>query len=269
MSNSLIDRRGVASSFRCSSIPRGSGEGVCVVKQGPERRCKRRHSIPYYLAVISAAWCPLGCSPGGMRTVPDDEACERRLERIWKGITDYHAASGHWPKDLTTPEGHSHSWRVLVAPCWVAHANTENVYATVGYRFGEAWDSSGNTDAIHKLPLSLKLVCPSESGYSDYPYTSYLMLKRPGPGDGSIDALPSDAVIVVESAQCGVRWAEPRDLLWDELWKDGSPFGKGKLHALHPHVVKALRADGKVIDIPKTIGKDDLRRLLNGSRSRE
>jgi hypothetical protein len=95
------------------------------------------------------------------------------------------------------------------------------------------------------------------------------MLKRPGAGDGSIDALPSDAVIVVESAQCGVRWAEPRDLPWDELWKGDSPFGKGKLNSLHPDVVKALQADGKVIDIPKTIGKDELRGLLNGSRSSE
>lgn len=180
-------------------------------------------------------------------------------------MVDYQTANGHWPKDITTPEGHTHSWRVLVAPYSVPPSNRTDVYASIDYRFDEPWDSRRNTAAIHKLPLWGDLVCTSESKESHYPYTSYLVLKRPKTGEGAIDPLPSDAVIVVESVNCGVEWGEPRDLSWEELWKDESPFGKGKLNSLHRGVVKALRVDGKVIDLPKNIGKDDLKRLLNGS----
>jgi hypothetical protein len=91
------------------------------------------------------------------------------------------------------------------------------------------------------------------------------MLKRPETRIGAVDSANPNAVIIVESAYCCVKWAEPRDLLWEDLWKDDSPFGKGKLNSVHPGVVKALRADGTVIDIPKDIGKTELELLLNGT----
>jgi hypothetical protein len=72
-------------------------------------------------------------------------------------------------------------------------------------------------------------------------------------------------VVIVESLDSGIEFAEPRDLLWDDLWKGPSPFGPGKLNSPHPDVVKALRVDGKVIDIPKRLSKEETRKLLMGS----
>ena len=77
--------------------------------------------------------------------------------------------------------------------------------------------------------------------------------------------LAPDAVLIVESADCGVEFAEPRDLHWEDLWTGDSPFGKGKLNSHHPNVVNALRADGRVIEIPKDISTGDLRKLLLGT----
>ncbi len=99
----------------------------------------------------------------------------------------------------------------------------------------------------------------------DYSFTTYLMLVRPADEDGKTQTLSPDAVLVVESANCGIGIAEPSDLRWETLWEGDSPFGKGKLNSMHPDVVKALRVDGEVIDIPKKIGKTELRKLLNGS----
>ena len=48
-----------------------------------------------------------------------------------------------------------------------------------------------------------------------------------------------------------------------------SPFGVGRLNSRHAKVVKALRADGKVIDIPKDIAKADLRKLLLGGAAKD
>jgi hypothetical protein len=185
--------------------------------------------------------------------------------RIWELIGDYRAAHGHWPQDLTAPEGHTHSWRVLVAPYRVPLSNKSAVYSQIGYNSSEPWNTDRNIIAIHKLPLWGSLVCTSESRDADYPYTSYLMLKRSETSTWSVDRLPPDAVIIVESVKCGVAWGEPVDLLWEALWQDESPFGEGKLNSLHHGVVKALRVDGQVIDIPKDIGNEDLKRLLSGS----
>ncbi|MHC4178217.1 MAG: hypothetical protein ACYSWU_11965 [Planctomycetota bacterium] len=77
--------------------------------------------------------------------------------------------------------------------------------------------------------------------------------------------MPPDAVLIVECAKSGIKHAEPRDLHWETLWEGDSPFGKGKLNSFHPNVVKALRVDGKVIDISKNISKERLRELLMGT----
>jgi hypothetical protein len=111
------------------------------------------------LVLIAAILCPLGCSPGGgTHVVPDDVACGRRLERLWKAMANYRATNGRWPEDVTTSEGHTHSWRVLIAPfCVPNFSSSEEVYASIGYRFDEPWDSERNTDAIHELPCGVSL----------------------------------------------------------------------------------------------------------------
>lgn len=200
-----------------------------------------------------------------LQETPEDVACERRLKRIWNLIDKYRAVNGRWPQDFTSPDGHTHSWRVLIAPYRVAHSNPADVFSSIGYNFSEPWDSEHNIAAIHRLPLWGSLVCTSESRNASYPNTSYLMLKRPEMSSEVLNTLPSDAVIVVESVNCGVGWGEPRDLTWNDLFEGESPFGERKLNSLHRGVVKALRADGKVIDIPKNIDKRKLEQLLMGT----
>jgi hypothetical protein len=138
------------------------------------------------------------------------------------------------------------------------------------YRFDLPWDSQHNRDAVllfdtRRCRLRPLFTCRSESRRSDYPFTSYLMLVRPADENGTARPLAPDAVLVVESARCGIKHAEPEDISWESIWEGPTPFGIGKLNSMHPRVVKALRVDGKVIDIPKNIGKRELLKLLNGS----
>jgi hypothetical protein len=153
------------------------------------------------------------------------------------------------------------------------------------YHLDEPWDSEKNLRWAEGNPglylLWGMFFCPIEVEYDQqiglYPnvdraiergedpfaahYITYLMLVRPDP----TTTLPDDAVIVVESLGCGIRVQEPRDICLDDLLKSDCPFGIGRLNSAHPEVVKALRADGKVIDIPKDINKGRLRKLLLGS----
>jgi hypothetical protein len=205
-----------------------------------------------------------GCQRPGRQASPET-SCQWNLGYLGKGIAGYRSVHGELPQVFVGPEGYKHSWRTLVVP----YVFPEQSATT--YHFDQPWDSQNNREALSRfLDFSVHR-CPLDPSPAGHPFfTSYLMLVRPpvkdsATGEMRAAILATDAVLVVESVDCGVQFAEPRDLPWEDLWKDDSPFGKGKLNSLHPRVVKALRADGKVIDIPKDITKEGLRKLLTGT----
>ena len=209
-----------------------------------------------------------GCgATSSVRNSPPDVQCQSNLERIGRAIAAYRSQHRDFPQVVSGPGKLQHSWRVAIAPHLFAPPNYP---IKLKYRFDEPWDSQHNRECVlDESGLSIRYTCPFESTFLDYPFVTYVMLVRPtpeGPKDGSVvrSSLPPDAVLIVESANCGITCGQPKDLDWNTLWEGASPFGKGKLSSLHPHVVKAIRVDGKVIDIPKTIGKAELRKLLNG-----
>jgi hypothetical protein len=193
------------------------------------------------------------------------------LEFLGKGITAYFSVQGQLPPFLIGPKGHKHSWRALVAPYVLFDGKPAAGAKTYG--FDQPWDSENNRNALSVFFEFFIHCCPLDPSPPGYPFfTSYLMLVRPlsknsETGEMKSATLANDAVLIVESVDCGIQFAEPRDLLWEDLWEGDSPFGKGKLNSVHPKVVKALRVDGKAIDIPKNITKDKLRKLLEGQKT--
>ena len=209
----------------------------------------------------------IGCPAiSSVPEVPPDKVCEGNLRRLGMAVTKYHDQKGRLPQKLKTPEGFEHSWRALIAPYIVDNIISDHEY---DYHFNEPWDSLHNRQQLLGWSL-FRFNCLLEPNRDDYPFTSYVMLVRPDSGNSNKDysssnSLAGEAVFIVESTNCGIEYGEPRDLEWEALWEGDSPFGKGKLNSLHPDVVKALRVDGQVIDIPKNISRERLRRLLQGS----
>jgi hypothetical protein len=188
------------------------------------------------------------------------------LELLGKGITGYHAAYGELPPGVFVgPNGDKHSWRTLVIPYILSEQHAAH------YCFDLPWNSQNNCDALRDFFDLFVHRCPLDPSPAGPPFnTSYVMLVRapvedPETGMASPALLATDAVLVVESIDCGIQFAEPRDLPWEDLWKGDSAFGKSKLNSLHPGVVTALRVDGQVIDVPKDITREDLRKLLRGT----
>lgn len=218
------------------------------------------------LALLCCVVCFTACERGRKESSPED-SCERNLQLVAKGIAGYRNAHGDLPQFLVGAKGDKHSWRTLVIPYIFPERSATS------YHFDQPWDSSDNRKALWPGFLELFVHrCPLDPSPGPS-LTSYLMLVRAPvkdseTGEMKTPPLASDAVLVVESVDSGVQFAEPRDLPWDDLWKGDSPFGKGKLNSLHPKVVKALRVDGKVIDIPKDITKEDLRKLLAGTATK-
>ena len=209
-----------------------------------------------------------GCASSGTPQMPPDRVCgEVLLRTLGEAIVQYRTEHGDLPPVVSRPGGLQHSWRALLAPTWVVRCDHPD---RIDYCFDEPWDSPHNRDALRVSTLFCRYTCPLENPTEGYNLASYVMMVRPAVKDPSTGrlaqpALPDDAVLIVESANCGIEYGEPRDLDWDTLWQGDSPFGPGKLNSLHDGVVKAVRVDGKVIDIPKNLPKEKLRKLLSGS----
>jgi hypothetical protein len=217
------------------------------------------------IAVSLIASAGLGCpADSSAPEVPPDRFCEHKLTELGKAIAKYRAEKGSLPPSTTGPAGFKRSWRVLIAPYLKGtHAHL------VDYRSDEPWDSPHNRqELLSRVPG--RFTCPLESYRVDYPFASYVMLVRASSTNAEDHGrdetlLPNDAVLIVESVECRIEHGEPRDIDLKSLFEGDSAFGVGKLNSRHPKVVKALRVDGKVIDIPKDITKEDLRKLLTGT----
>lgn len=226
--------------------------------------CQRTRAVLLVIVAAACAGCPAVSS---IPESPPEDFCQSRLTRLGKAIAMYRLEEGSLPPSIAGTGGSKQSWRTLIAPYLMGRDSHD-----FDYRPDEPWDSTHNRQQfLNWVPC--KFACPLESDRIDYPFASYVMLVRAdstGSAEGArnVMPLPDDAVLVVESAGCHIEYGEPRDIDIDSLFKGDSPFGVGKLNSLHPKVVKALRVDGKVIDIPKDISKEDLRRLLAGTATK-
>jgi len=210
-------------------------------------------------------WCIFltGCTDSNGREVAPATVCVRNLERVGRAVAHYCADKKMLPATTVSVGGELLSWRVLVAP----YLMEEPFRSRFDYHTNEPWDSPWNRTLCAGWAVML-YTCPLEAENVDYPFVSYqLLVRSPSGNDGVKDriVLPQDAIIIVESTGCGVEFGEPKDIGFESLFQGDSPFGVGKLNSLHPHSVRALRVDGKVVEIPKTISSQALRKLLNGS----
>ncbi len=122
---------------------------------------------------------------------------------------------GYPPAYLTDAHGEPMlSWRVLVLP----YAEEQSLYDR--FELTKPWDDPAN-DALSATDLELHH-CPSDP--SRGPMTNYLAVVGPhaawpgghGRPQSEFTDDPSETILLIETHGRGVRWAEPRDLTFDE-----------------------------------------------------
>lgn len=165
-------------------------------------------------------FCLLLPSVSHSRTVARLSQCKHNLHEIGLALHNYHDVYGSFPPAYVTDgDGRPmHSWRALLLP----FLDEPERYAL--YRFDEPWNSE------HNLLLASELsgrgwnpyACP-EAGYTlESSYVAVIGSHTAWPGatcrkraeftDGT-----SDTVLVVEVADSGIGWTEPRDLSFDQM----------------------------------------------------
>lgn len=184
---------------------------------------------------IHPRWSILICVAGGLlslmvflsaMSVPPRETimrinCYTRLNAIAHALHDYHSGYDCFPPAYVVDENGRpmHSWRVLLLP----YLDHKDLYDQ--YDFNEPWNGPSNSELLRvRLPC---FNCPKDHEESS-PTTNYLAVVGPGtawPGEESGKLpVPPDFVLhkddmpiavtihVVEVADSGIHWMEPRDL---------------------------------------------------------
>ncbi len=153
-------------------------------------------------------------------------ACRSRMFEIALALRNYHSENGCFPPAYIVDKNGKpmHSWRVLILP----EMEYDSLYRT--YDLAQPWDGPKNKK-LAAVRLS-EYVCPSEPSTTapGGESTSYVAVVGNGvawAGETSSKSTdvsndPSHTVMLIEVANSGIAWSEPRDFSLDTLNVSGA-----------------------------------------------
>lgn len=145
--------------------------------------------------------------------------CSHRLRSISAALLNYHRDYGSFPPACVRDKAGKpmHSWRVLVLP--YMGTNEQELYSR--YNLSEPWNSPENSKLAALRPHIY--VCPNDAGVVSSADTSYVAVIGhqtvwPDSAPTRLDNIrdkPNETIQLVEVAESGIHWMEPRDLPFD------------------------------------------------------
>jgi hypothetical protein len=214
--------------------------------------------------------------------------CANNLQQISLALLNYEAVNGCFPPAYIADKNGKpmHSWRVLILP----YMEMKPLYDA--YDFAEPWDGPKNKTLSATCVMGY--ICPSEpnayaSATNQTSYVAVVGRNAAWPGEktrklGSVDFAggTSNTIMVVEVANSGIPWMEPRDLLLDALEGTGAKSPALTVSSNHgpqedfffkyDHGCGAnvVMADGSVHYLPpRSLSAEHLRKILQVGGYRE
>ena len=174
--------------------------------------------------------------------------CTNNLKQIGLALHNYHDVHGCLPPAYIADESGKpmHSWRVLILP----ELEMKGIYDK--YDFDEPWDGPNNSK-LHNVIMSC-YHCPDDTTAASDTDTNYVVVVGPGtifPGEeplgfSDIGDGTSNTIMVVEVANSGIHWMEPRDLHVTQMAPTiNPPTGQG-ISSNHPNLANVAFGDGSV-----------------------
>lgn len=260
----------------CSKIITVPADGASA---GPRRRRSPGDRSTWVLATVFVVSVLLlvGLGYGGKIVVDmikaraQQDECAGQLHKIWVALDNYFNEYSEYPPAVVRDKNGKamHSWRVLLLP----HLGQKEEQLYKEYRFDEPWNGPNNQELAELMPLAYGCPCDPEAFISSH--TSYLAVldgatgdfatepenpdvNRPPPKPGA-PAKPITPFLVVEVAESGVSWLEPRDLTLpstrvktkpDQKQPKASKSGAEQAKAPYPRsfhldAVNVLKSDGQ------------------------
>ncbi len=189
--------------------------------------------------------------------------CANNLKQIGLALHNYHDVYGCFPPAYVADENGRpmHSWRVLILPF------LDRIDLYLQYRFDEPWDGASNRKLADVAVAVFN--CPKDQATWS-PMTSYVAVVGPDaawPGSvpaklGDITDGTSNTIPVVEVANSGIHWMEPRDLHVIQMARGINPKSGQGISSVHPGGAQVCLPDGSVWFLRETIRPEDLHALL-------
>lgn len=192
--------------------------------------------------------------------------CKYNLQQIGVALHNYHDVYGCFPPAYIADERGRplHSWRVLILP----FLDETSLYNS--YRFDEPWDGPHNAQLADQAATIFQCRAGITERDAATTSTSYVAIIGPRncwPGaesvsisditDGTVETLH-----VVEIADSGIHWMEPRDLHVTQMARVINPAAGMGISSLHEGGAHVLAVGGSVRFVPETTPKETIRRLI-------
>ncbi len=201
-------------------------------------------SLTQLALVVLCLMCLIGLllpAVGNARDAARRAQCQNNLKQIALALLNYEAANGCFPPAyIADKDGKPmHSWRVLILP----YMEMKPLYDA--YDFTEPWDGPKNKKLLPTCVMGY--VCPSDPnthgpGANQTSYVAVVGRNAAWPGEksrklGSVDfpGGASNTIMVVEVANSGIPWMEPRDLSLDTLAAAGAKSPALTVSSNHGH----------------------------------
>ena len=181
-------------------------------------------SLTFVILVVLCLWCLIGLLLPGVQDTHElgrRSVCRNNLHQIAAALNAYRQAHGSFPLACVADKNGKpmHSWRVLILP----YLDVDALYQM--YNFSEPWDGPNNKKLLSiRLPM---LECPSTPHTQGGTQTNYVAVvgadtawtgsKPTKSGPPGLSSTPSETIMLVEVADSGIAWSEPRDLSLDVL----------------------------------------------------
>ena len=173
--------------------------------------------------------------------------CQNNLKQIALAMQNYHSANGTFPPAYVADEDGNplYSWRVLLLP----YLGQDMLFRQFDQT--QAWNGPRNMMLTNTaMPLYNCPSSPQQNGLQ----TNYVMIVgsetlSEGANTTEVARISdgcSNTILIVEVANSGIHWAEPRDLNADEITfaiNDGSTPG---ISSHHPGGANVAMCDGSV-----------------------
>jgi len=152
-------------------------------------------------------------------------SCHGQMKQIAMALHNYRTSYGCFPPAYIADKNGRpmHSWRVLILP----FLECDPLYKQ--YNFNEPWDGPNNKKLLAARPR--RYVCPSDEdahaqGATQTSYVAVVGSNAAWSGEKpkkAADVAPlSQTIMVVEVADAGINWTEPKDLSLDALEAAGT-----------------------------------------------
>lgn len=203
-----------------------------------------------------------------------ESECNHNVRMISMALRGYHDTHGCFPPAYIADENGQpmHSWRVLILP----YLERSDIYNA--YDFTEPWDGPNNSKLAAPMPYYFQCIFEPSRPTTQ---TSFVAVIGPdaawsGSRPVSLDDFtddPSETLHVVEIANSGIHWMEPRDLNVSEMTLEVNPkSGRGisSLHTAyrwprHPGSANVAFADGRERLLWENTSAKELRAMLTRS----